>query len=153
MQYQLELINRIGSMGLMDVMEKGVEKYFLLYRDTDKPRWYDKFLQPGFQHVSVLFYDGFFWHSLEQDWSGISMRLVVTLEGIAFNQMQDITKYYKAAGFTVQEVKKRQDENKTRVPFLFAPQTCTEVAKAFIGLRKWWLFTPYALFNFLSTGE
>ncbi len=150
MHYEVALKRHVGAMGLLDVMTPGVERSFLLYSNASRSRFYSKFLRDGFQHVSILHYDGYFWHALEQTWSGISMRLVILVGGIAFNQMQDITKYYSAAGFTVQQVAINKTNGELRVPFLLAPQTCTEVAKGFLRIRKWWLFTPYSLFKFIE---
>lgn len=150
MQYSLQVKNRLGAMGLMNVMALGEKKTFLLYSNTREPRWINRWIKQGFQHVSILYYDGFFWHAIEQDWCGIKTSMIVTLDGFAFDQRQDISRYYAAAGYTVQEVKRVHDKSKLRVPFLFAPQTCVEVAKAFVGLRKWWLFTPWGLSQYLK---
>lgn len=35
-----------------------------------------------------------------------------------------------------------------RVRTIFAPWTCVEAAKALLGIRAWWVLTPYQLYKY-----
>ncbi len=145
-------INGLEGLSLVEVMEKRVEKTYIIFCNTDQSRWYSKYLKKGFQHCWVLYFDGFNWYKLEQTYNGSNMEMIFSLNGFEFIQCHNISRYYKnLRGYTVVEVDrdklKEQCGDKLRSPFIVVGSTCVEYVKDFIAVRKWWCFTPYQLYK------
>ncbi len=148
-------MNGLQGLSLTDVMDKGVEKTYIIFCNTEQTRWYNKYLKKDFQHCWVLYYDGYNWYKLEHTYNGSNMEMLVSLNGFVFTQCQNISRYYKnLRNYTVVEVDratlKEQCGDNIRSPFIAVASTCVEYVKDFIAIRKWWCFTPYQLYKLIK---
>jgi hypothetical protein len=145
-------VDGLKGLSLVDVMDAGVERTFIVFSNTNSPRWYNRFLREGFQHCWVLYYDGYNWFKVEHNYLGLQMEMIVELNGWVFNQCQNISRYYANLPFyTVEEVDRDSLQlackNYRRSKFLMVPSTCVELVKDWCAIRRYWLHTPYQLYK------
>ncbi len=102
-------------------------------------QWLARFLKPGFRHVYVALLTEHAWIVVE------GLKAVPTVD-IAASSGDDLKWFFEDHGFTVVETEVR--EHRTR-PTL-AVGTCLGLVKAFLGIRKPWIVTPYQLYRYLK---
>lgn len=54
---------------------------------------------------------------------------------------------------TSQHVTATRLEGSVRDYFFMGPQTCVEVVKAALGIRNFWIRTPFQLYNFIASRD
>lgn len=98
------------------------------------------FLRPGFQHVEI--------------WKFIPPGAWIRMDGSI--EMVNVEVYahppwilQKRLNPTCVKVNKLVKGGKWREPFFFGPVTCVELAKAFLGIRNFFVRTPFQLYNSL----
>ncbi len=119
------------------------QRFFVVFK-PGAPHWWDWFLKPGFTHVYVLIWDYGLWLYVDP---ALHHTRVVILE-----QLDD-----RPPGFwlvdeeaTVLEVQPEVGRpGDLRAPWVLGPLTCVESVKAVLGIRRFWLFTPWQLFKHL----
>ena len=149
-------LNALKKVTILDSMEKGVIKDYIIFKNSDIKRWWHRFCKKGFQHCYILHFDGYEWYVLENlYWGGIFYRNI-TLNGYIFDQGVNIIPYYKELGYKIVEYDKIDviKENiynvgKLRTPLLFTPNTCVEYVKNYCGIRNILVNTPYQLYKYL----
>lgn len=144
----------LRGLSLLDVMEQGKPTTYVIFCNTEQPRWYNKYLKDGFRHCSILHFDGFNWYRLEHNWSGVEMRHITCLDGFQFYPEQNISRYYEQQrGYTILEfdssLQKELNGSKRRSKFLMTPNTCVEFVKDWCGIRRYWVHTPYQLYKLI----
>ena len=111
-------------------------RIYLLYSDKDDT-WWSKFLKKGYKHVLAVKFDGIFWIKMDYTlgWTDCDVLLYDNKDTI-----KDVAKGYKTQYV---EVWRRQ-----RYRRLFAPHSCVEMMKSLLGIRAWWILTPYQLYKY-----
>ena len=94
----------------------------------------------GFRHCFAALNDGRAWIVIDARGDGLHVAADVSA---AF----DLPGHYRALGFTVIETDLRVSRRRYVLPFAF---TCVETAKRALGLKAWWLWTPYQLYRRLK---
>lgn len=149
MRLSQSIAKTLGGISLLDSMVEGEEAFYLLYSNTNEERFLNKYLKEGFQHVTVLYFNGFHYIKIEPSWSSLSVNTMGSIDGYVFAPYTKLTNALRNKGYTVQRVNKIQSD-KLRVPSVLTPFTCVEVAKAMLGIRKFNIFTPYQLYEYCN---
>ena len=116
-------------------------KYYLIYEDKENTYWWSKFLKTGYKHVFALYFDGLFWSRLDFTigW--------VQFDVLTYKTHATIKDIIKGQNVTAQYVETWRIP-RYRVRMFLAPWTCTEMMKSLLGIRAWWVITPYQLFKY-----
>lgn len=96
--------------------------------------------RPAFRHVFVAVNDG-------SDWIVVDARAHFTVvERLFVGPDYDLATFYRAEGFRVIETTAAEPAKRALAPIWFS---CVETAKRVLGLRSWWIWTPYQLYRHL----
>ena len=113
-------------------------KYYVIFEDSSLDDWRIKYLQPNFSHVSLAkkSVNGYFWTVISPKSGNITIDMVP--DG-------SLREYYPEAVI----IPFRSIVNK-KPQVTLCLSTCVEVAKAVLGIRKWWIITPYQLYKYIA---
>jgi len=116
---------------------------YLVYEDRNPGFWWQRFLKKGYKHVYAVHYDGFFW--------------IKTDLTIGYLDIEVLPVHDRATIKTVLKGKSKHQYvkawRKTRYRSIFAPWSCVEAMKALLGIRAWWILTPYQLFKYCEANH
>lgn len=130
---------RIRDPSLLDTLGKWPAEWWLIYDDTDaREHWWCRWLKPGFRHVLALRRDGRVWVAVKPTTGFVDIEVLRT----------DATPWQLFPSATVQRVVALREANTIRSRLFVGPLTCVEVCKALLGIRAWWLRTPWQLHRF-----
>jgi hypothetical protein len=137
----------LKQQSLVDTWDKSYTEWFIVFEHGDMPYWWAKYLQSGFRHCWALRWDGF-------NWIAYHPKLGHTdIEILPYGSYEDIEIISKANNISaIIRAKVWRDSLQIRAPWPTV-STCVEQIKAILGVRKWFLFTPFALFNYLLSEE
>lgn len=115
-------------------------KLYLVYEEKKEGLWWQKYLKKGYKHVFAVHFDGLFWIKMDftigyTDYSVLPFDYRDTIKHVL--EGRDMTYQYVEAW----------RKPRYRVRLLFAPWTCVELMKSLLGIRAWWVITPYQLFK------
>lgn len=110
--------------------------YWLAFGPAKTQHWWNRFLHPDYQHCVLIKWDGFEFFLIHGGMAGIAVDVVHDPVG----HIEGMHSYTLVSRETV-------DEEKLRLPLVFAPFTCVEVAKAILGIRSPLLLTPHQLYH------
>lgn len=96
--------------------------------------------RPGFRHCFVALNDGRAWIELDPRGDGLRVSADVAA---GF----DLAAHYRALGYAVAAANVAERRQCYRLPWAF---TCVETVKRVLGLRGWWVWTPYQLYRRLE---
>lgn len=119
----------------------GIRRYFVVCTQG-APHWWDLFFKYGFTHAYLLIWHDPLWlcvnptHNITQ---------VFTIPCYEWREPRELIDDPHA---TIYETRIRSDE-RFRAPWMWAPITCTEIVKSTLGIRRFWLWTPYQLAKYL----
>jgi hypothetical protein len=113
-------------------------EWWLLYSDTDRAHWWNRWLRPQFQHVSAIKRDGRVWIAIHPYGEFTDVEILRT----------DAHPWQIAPRAIVQRVTAMRRERSVRAPWFLGPITCVEHVKALLGIRAFWVRTPWQLFNY-----
>jgi len=113
------------------------EKYYVIFEDSSLDDWRLKWLKPNFSHVLLAkkSVNGYFWIIISPKNGNIVLEMISDC---------DLNDYYPKA---VVVPFKSIIHDKPQVKICLS--TCVEVAKAVLGIRKWWIITPYQLYKYI----
>ena len=115
--------------------------WYLIFTEVKRQRWWDRLLKPGFNHVYAMRWDGFNWLIVNPR----SDFLSVEVSTICDHNLRDLAIGEATATVGVLcEIPK----GRLRSRFFAGPVTCVEVVKSLLGIRAWFLFTPWQLYNY-----
>ena len=98
-----------------------------------------RLLKPGFRHCFVALNDG-------RHWITVDPLLQQTEIAVAPVPPEfDLAAFFRAQGCRTLTVPLRPAP---RRPCLPLPLTCVETVKRVLGIRAWWLWTPWQLFQY-----
>lgn len=115
------------------------QRFVVVFTEPGRWRWFSRFFAPGFRHCYVLIWDAVVWLYVDPT---LSHQRVLILDHYEPNHPRDWV-FDTTATFV--EFKPDIDEKRFRAPWVVGPLTCTEGAKSLLGIRKFWLFTPWQL--------
>lgn len=120
---------------------ESTRRYFVVF--TQGPwHWWDWFFKRGYCHCYLLIWDDPLWLCVEPT--------------MQITQVFTIPKYEWCDPFTmlgdpnakIVETWLRCDET-MRTPWVWSPVTCTEIVKSILGIRAFWMWTPWQLAKYL----
>lgn len=111
----------------------------VVFHDKGAGFWPRLFGRPGFRHCFVALNDGRAWTVIDPGSRGT--RISAAVAG-----GHDLPGFYRRQGFTVLEAQVSESAGAYPVWFF----TCVEAVKRVLGIRGWWLWTPYQLYRRLS---
>ena len=120
-------------------------KYYLVYSNSDHQHWYTKFLQSGYYHVSIIKFTGLFWIKLD---FGLGWTDFNVLPYDQYDTIKDVIDEGESYQYVERWLKPR-----LRVRSIVTLWTCVEAAKAVLGIRAWWILTPFQLYNYLRSNH
>jgi hypothetical protein len=133
------------TLGLFDLEDRTALDVYVVFcnRPAARSRWW-RLLKDGFQHVEVWKTNGLFW-----------MRYDPCMEH------GDMTAHYDPPWVTIRadmkplavRVRRALPRGKMHTVFTAGPVTCVELTKAFIGMRAFFVRTPYQLYRKLTRRE
>lgn len=142
----LKPVKRISLFDATDLGHSFVE-WYIIFTDTNQRHWWQPLLKNGYFHIIAAATDGFNWFCFNPNLAFYEIGITnhrpdQTIYEVAPDIVDDLTIY----SILRIEASRRV---KTRVPWIFSPATCTEAIKALLGIDKFWLFTPWQLYNYL----
>ena len=134
------------EVSLLDTAGNVVSEWWVVYHRRDAVRWWGKFLRPDFRHVELA-------RALPYG-PGISdvawIYLLPTYELLNVELCSDPRPpWVKCSGSTCQRVVATRRKGSMRSWFDIGPTTCVEVVKLALGIRAFWVRTPYQLFKYI----
>lgn len=110
----------------------------MIFRQANYKKWLNAILEPGFSHVCVVI------HKPNADVL-IDPRIGYT-ETTVYPPLTDF-------GYLGKTVRVTRKVSIGRLRGVVGPLNCVEQAKAFLGIKKWWIITPYQLYKELKNGQ
>ena len=108
--------------------------------DEGAPHWWDRFLKLKWTHCYALKWDGYNW-----------MKFDPTLSHFVIDILPDCHESpVPSDAHTIVKVVCEASVIRYRTPWLLCPQTCVEAIKGILGIRRFWLFTPWQLYRYLD---
>lgn len=107
--------------------------------------WWDLFLRRGYAHCFLLIWDECVWIAVHPTQSITEVSLVMPYKGEFANPKE----WLLDPKATVVEAELEWSDS-MRVPWVISPVTCVEVIKSVLGIRRFWLWTPYQLQRYLT---
>jgi len=115
--------------------------WYLIFTDVKRRRWWDRVLKPGFNHCYAMRWDGFNWLIVNPR----SDFLEVEVSQICDHNLRNAAIGEATA---VVSVLCQVPRGRLRSRFFAGPVTCVEVVKSLLGIRAFFLFTPWQLYNY-----
>ena len=117
---------------------------YLIYENKPDGLWWQRFLKTGYKHVFAVRFDGFFWIKTE-----LTIGFMDS-EVLPYYDHATIDVVLKGRVCSYQYV---QAWRKMRYRSLFAPLSCVEGMKAMLGIRAWYVLTPYQLYKYCEANH
>lgn len=133
-------------LSLLDLAGRDVVSWFVVFMNRENPRWWNRWLKPGFQHVQL-------WRPVqygpaddEKFWLVVDPGLEHVDTHIDWNPQPP---WEREANLTSMYVNVAVRSKRVRDYFFFGPVTCVELAKAHLGICSTWIRTPWQLAKYL----
>lgn len=124
------------TVSLLDTANRFPVEWWLVYSDTDRPHWWNRWLAPRYRHVSAYRRDGRVWLAYLPNAEFVDVHILRT----------DEQPWPQSA--IVQRVVALRREGAVRSRLFLGPITCVEHMKALLGIRAWFLRTPLQLYRY-----
>ena len=113
-------------------------KYYVIFKKTGVETWFSDFLDPFFRHVLVVRKSdyGYFWIITDSKGGNI-MTEVESICPIRELYPNEIIMEFNSIVHD-------------RIQFIPCVPTCVTFVKMILGIRKWNIFTPYQLYNYIK---
>lgn len=125
--------------------------YVVYYKRPDVLNWWSKHLAPGFRHVELWRPTQFGPTSEDVFWTVVRPTFEFLEAETTLDPTPPWVKYPDVT--TSQLVTATRRENSIRDYFFAGPQTCVEYVKAALGIRNFWIRTPYQLYKFIAARD
>lgn len=124
---------------LLDTIDRHPVDWFLVYSDMDdRTSWMAKVFRSGFQHVLALRRDGRLWIAIHPHFSFTDVQAI----------RSDLTPWEMYPAATIQHVTAMRANASSSGAFHIGPLTCVDLVKALLGIRCWWIYTPWQLYRY-----
>lgn len=131
-------------LSLLDAAHRHVVTWYVIFTDRDGVFWWNRWLRPGFQHVQA-------WREIRYGtrlddvmWLRVDPYASMTTVDIVFEPEPP---WRHNAKMTVAFVQVAAAVHKVRELFTIGPFSCVEHLKALLGIRSFWLRTPWQLYK------
>jgi hypothetical protein len=115
---------------------------FFLVCTKGRPHWWDRWLQPGFTHCYLLIWDEVVWLLADPTLSHLRVAILDQYEP------EDPASWLVDPDATIIEARPEVvDTYRARSPWVAGPLTCVETCKAVLGIRDFWILTPWQLYR------
>lgn len=135
------------EISLLDVEGVKAREWYLVYHPRVPWFWWAKYLKQGFRHVELT----------RPVYFGPGVEDVVWLNVLPTFEMMDVDictdprpPWVKCPNSTVQKVTTLQPLDHVRSWFDIGPPTCVEIVKMALGIRAFFVRTPWQLFNYIQ---
>lgn len=123
---------------LIDTAGKWPVDWWLVYSDMDdQTHWQSRVFRRGFQHVKAVRRDGRIWVGVFSTFSFVDVQVI----------RSDETPWQMFPGATIQHVVSMRRAEYAMGKFHVGPLTCVDVVKSLLGIRSWWVRTPWQLYQ------
>lgn len=119
---------------------RSLTKIYLIY-ENKQDFWWQRLLKNNYKHVHAVKFNGLFWIKMNFG-SGFT-----DFDVLPYDWRDTITNVLEGQDVTYQYIEVWR-KRRYRVRSLFAPYTCVEAMKSLLGIRAWWMITPYQLFKY-----
>lgn len=137
----------LEQLSLLDTAGMKVCEWYLVYHHRQPVYWFTKFMKPGFRHVELC-------RPLQ---FGPGIEDVVWLQLLPQFEMLDAEvctdprpPWVRCPNATVQKAVGMRPLWSVRDWFQLGPSTCVEVAKMALGVRAFWIRTPWQLYQYIE---
>jgi hypothetical protein len=122
----------------------------VVYHAREQYRWWGKYLNPRFRHVELMRPLQYGPRVEDVAW----LHVQPTYEMIDADLCADPRPpWVRWPGCVVQRVTAMRTVGSMRSWFDVGPQTCVEVVKMFLGIRAFWVRTPYQLYRYVAARD
>lgn len=118
--------------------------WHVCFNEGDRPSWMDRWQKPGFHHVYAARWDGAQWIVFQPNLATFEIRAVRLLQSHHKARILKGKSVYVTAA---------PPTTRNRVPWFLGPVTCVEFVKHLLGIRAWWILTPWQLYRYLESGK
>lgn len=138
------------SVSLLDTVGMKRAVWYLVYHDRDPKAphlWFTRWLKPGFRHVELtrsVSYGPAFNDVL---WLNILPSLEMLEAEIGFDPTPP---WVRCPHSKIQSVAALRENATVRSWFHLGPMSCVEIAKYALGIKAFWLRTPYQLYKYIQ---
>jgi hypothetical protein len=135
------------STSLLDTAGMKVREWYVVYHPRDPHFWFTKSLKQGFRHVELarpIQYgpsaDEVAWHHVLPMFEMLDVEL----------STDPRPPWVRCPGATVQKVLAIRPFLSVRSWFDIGPTSCVEVVKMALGIRAFWVRTPWQLYRYIA---
>lgn len=128
---------------LLDTWEKSLVDWFIVFEHSDMPWRWTKLLAPGFRHCYAVRWDGWNWIRFNPKMGHTDVEILTYGK---FDSIIEIVQDTDCCA--ILHCRVWRETMRIRAPWPTVA-TCVEQIKAILGIRKWYLWTPLQLFNYL----
>lgn len=135
------------KVSLIDTVGMQMAEWYVVYHRRDAVRWWGKFMPENFRHVELTRPVQYGPRISDVMW----LQMVPTYEMLNADICLDPRPpWVKCPGSVCQKVVAMRPLNSMRSWFDIGPNTCVEVVKMALGIRAFFVRTPYQLFNYIQ---
>lgn len=127
---------------LLDVADQTYVEWYLVFCESDRLYWWNRFLKRGYTHVYAVRWDGYNWISVSPNIGCLGVEILPCIDPDPKNLFQTT----KCSDILHINVWIQLNRSRSLWPTQF---TCVEIVKALIGVRAWHVFTPWQLHKYL----
>jgi hypothetical protein len=119
-------------------------KYYVIFRKSGLKDWRLTWLQPNFQHVFIARKSdyGYFWIITNPKGGNV----ITEIESLKDENGEDVTIRDMFPDDIILEYQSKVHE---RMQIAIVVMSCVEIVKMMLGIRKWWIVTPYQLYKYI----
>jgi hypothetical protein len=115
-----------------------------VFSGRENDYWWNRWLKPGFEHVAAWREYRYGPRPYDVMWLKVDAFAALTLAEIVFEPEPP---WVKDQSMTVVHTRVARYAHKVRETFTIGPFTCVEHVKALLGIRRFWLRTPWQLYK------
>ena len=115
-------------------------RYFVVCAESIVPHWWNFLLRRGYRHCYLLVWEGAVWLHVDPT---MDRARVVILD--LFDGFEHPAEWIEDDTARIFEAWPEPESDRLRQPWIVGPITCVELVKAFLGIRKFWCFSPWQL--------
>lgn len=136
---------RLRYDSLLELPHGPTVEAWVVFTTPKQSHWWERFLEPGFVHCFALVRSGRRW--IRMDW-GYDCASLAVLNMPAYASLNEVVGPGDTVVRVLAEVRERY-----RAPWVFGPVTCVEAVKAVLGIRAFWVWTPFQLYRYIRSGR
>lgn len=135
-----------STISLLDVADCSTADWHVVYMTREQDHWWARHLKPGFQHCWLARPVSYGPNVSDIFWVRVDPCLPFVHTDVQFHAEPP---WVRDHSMTVQRVACAHPL-KVREWFAFGPPSCVEIVKAFLGINKFWLRTPWQLYQYIN---